>query len=158
MLALQDRVHLNGESQLYRLAGRARGSDDDEAAARKSAEMIQHLEQQSDPTRIRDAEYLYTLAGWYGLLLKCKMDNSFELDVDVSHGRLILAYSFVRDEVRRGRQAFVVCPLIDESAAVQSRAATIEYELIVAPRNPPGATRSSPTVSTSPCTSGAMTP
>jgi ATP-dependent DNA helicase RecG len=38
------------------------------------------------------------------------------------------AYSFVRDEVRQGRQAFVVCPLIDESPALQSRAATIEYE------------------------------
>jgi len=38
------------------------------------------------------------------------------------------AYAFVRDQVRQGRQAFVVCPLIEESAALQTRAATQEYE------------------------------
>ncbi len=37
-------------------------------------------------------------------------------------------YDFVRSQIAAGRQAFVVCPLIDESAAVQSRAATQEYE------------------------------
>jgi ATP-dependent DNA helicase RecG len=38
------------------------------------------------------------------------------------------AYGFVRDQVRQGRQAFVVCPLIEESAALQTRSATQEYE------------------------------
>ena len=38
------------------------------------------------------------------------------------------AYGFVRKEVEKGRQAFVVCPLIDESEAVQARAATEEHE------------------------------
>jgi ATP-dependent DNA helicase RecG len=38
------------------------------------------------------------------------------------------AYGFVRDQVRAGRQAFVVCPLIEESAALQTRSATQEYE------------------------------
>jgi ATP-dependent DNA helicase RecG len=38
------------------------------------------------------------------------------------------AYGFVRDQVRAGRQVFVVCPLIEESAALQTRSATQEYE------------------------------
>ena len=38
------------------------------------------------------------------------------------------AYAFVRKDVEEGRQAFIVCPLIDESEAIQSRAAVKEYE------------------------------
>ena len=38
------------------------------------------------------------------------------------------AYGFVRKEIRNGRQAFVICPLIEESDAVEARAATEEYE------------------------------
>jgi ATP-dependent DNA helicase RecG len=38
------------------------------------------------------------------------------------------AYGFVRDQVRQGRQAFVVCPLIDESPVLQTRSATQEFE------------------------------
>jgi ATP-dependent DNA helicase RecG len=38
------------------------------------------------------------------------------------------AYTFVRDQVRQGRQAFVVCPLIEESAALQTRSAVQEYD------------------------------
>ena len=38
------------------------------------------------------------------------------------------AYGFVRKEVRNGRQAFAICPLIEESDAVEARAATEEYE------------------------------
>ena len=38
------------------------------------------------------------------------------------------AYEFVRKEVRSGRQAFVICPLIEESEAVEARAATEEYD------------------------------
>ena len=38
------------------------------------------------------------------------------------------AYGFVRKQVEEGRQAFIVCPLIEESEAVQARAATVEYQ------------------------------
>jgi ATP-dependent DNA helicase RecG len=38
------------------------------------------------------------------------------------------AYEFVRKQVEQGRQAFIVCPLIEESEVIQSRAATEEYE------------------------------
>jgi ATP-dependent DNA helicase RecG len=38
------------------------------------------------------------------------------------------AYERIREEVRAGRQAFVVCPLVEESDALQARAATAEFE------------------------------
>ncbi|MDA1189231.1 MAG: ATP-dependent DNA helicase RecG, partial [Chloroflexi bacterium] len=38
------------------------------------------------------------------------------------------AYEMVRKEVGKGRQVFVVCPLIQESDALQTRAATEEYD------------------------------
>src|SRR5581483_862523 len=38
------------------------------------------------------------------------------------------AYERIREELRAGRQAFVVCPLVAESEALQARAATAEYE------------------------------
>jgi ATP-dependent DNA helicase RecG len=38
------------------------------------------------------------------------------------------AYERIREELRAGRQAFVVCPLVAESEALQARAATKEFE------------------------------
>jgi ATP-dependent DNA helicase RecG len=38
------------------------------------------------------------------------------------------AYERIREELRAGRQAFVVCPLVSESEVLQARAATAEYE------------------------------
>ncbi len=38
------------------------------------------------------------------------------------------AYERIRDELRAGRQAFVVCPLVEESDLLQARAATAEFE------------------------------
>jgi len=38
------------------------------------------------------------------------------------------AFKHIRREIENGRQAFVICPLVDDSAAVESRAATEEYE------------------------------
>jgi ATP-dependent DNA helicase RecG len=40
------------------------------------------------------------------------------------------AYDFIRSQVRDGRQAFVVCPLVEESQALQTKAATREYEML----------------------------
>mgnify|MGYP002815274293 FL=1 len=41
------------------------------------------------------------------------------------------AYEFTRQQVQKGRQAFVLCPLIEESEVLQTKAATEEYEKLV---------------------------
>jgi ATP-dependent DNA helicase RecG len=38
------------------------------------------------------------------------------------------AYAFLRKQVSEGRQAFIICPLVEESEAIQARAAVAEYE------------------------------
>ncbi len=38
------------------------------------------------------------------------------------------AYAFLRKQVKEGRQAFILCPLIEESEAVAAQAAVVEYE------------------------------
>ncbi len=38
------------------------------------------------------------------------------------------AYRFVHDQVADGRQAFVICPLVEESERLEVRAAVVEYE------------------------------
>jgi ATP-dependent DNA helicase RecG len=38
------------------------------------------------------------------------------------------AYERIREEIRAGRQCFVVCPLVEESEALQAKAATVEFE------------------------------
>jgi ATP-dependent DNA helicase RecG len=42
------------------------------------------------------------------------------------------AYALVRDQVRQGRQAYVICPLIEESEKLDVRAATAEFERLQA--------------------------
>ena len=38
------------------------------------------------------------------------------------------AYDFIKREVGKGRQAFIICPLVEESEAIQAKAAVAEYE------------------------------
>jgi ATP-dependent DNA helicase RecG len=38
------------------------------------------------------------------------------------------AYNFIRKQVREGRQAFIICPLIEESENLEVKAAVAEYE------------------------------
>ena len=42
------------------------------------------------------------------------------------------AYAFVRQQVQQGHQAFVICPLVEESDKIGARAATAEYERLKA--------------------------
>jgi ATP-dependent DNA helicase RecG len=46
------------------------------------------------------------------------------LDPDKRDG----AYHFLRQEVEKGRQTFIICPLIEESETIEAKAATREYE------------------------------
>ena len=46
----------------------------------------------------------------------------------VEPSRRNVTYDFVRNQIRAGRQAFIICPLVEESEAIQARAATEEYE------------------------------
>jgi ATP-dependent DNA helicase RecG len=49
-----------------------------------------------------------------------------------TEGERARAYERIREELRAGRQAFVVCPLVEESELLQARAATVEYERLAA--------------------------
>jgi ATP-dependent DNA helicase RecG len=46
----------------------------------------------------------------------------------VGEDRRAGAYDFLRERLREGRQAFVVCPLVEESDKIEGKAATIEAE------------------------------
>jgi ATP-dependent DNA helicase RecG len=38
------------------------------------------------------------------------------------------AYSFVQSQIESGRQAFIICPLVEESDTIDAKAAVVEYE------------------------------
>lgn len=46
----------------------------------------------------------------------------------VDHKDRPKAYQFIRNEVKKGRQIFVICPLIEESDKLGVKAVTVEYE------------------------------
>ena len=51
--------------------------------------------------------------------------STFVCSSDAERAR---AYERIREELHAGRQAFVVCPLVEESELLQARAATAEFE------------------------------
>ena len=55
--------------------------------------------------------------------------ETFVCSTERERGR---AYDLIREELRAGRQAFVVCPLVEESELLQARAATAEFERLAA--------------------------
>ncbi len=38
------------------------------------------------------------------------------------------AYDFVRKKVREGQQAYIICPLVEESEAVEAKAAKVPWK------------------------------
>jgi ATP-dependent DNA helicase RecG len=50
----------------------------------------------------------------------------------VAEGERAGAYEFIRAQLREGRQAFVVCPLVSESEKLEGRAAEVEAERLAA--------------------------
>ncbi len=46
----------------------------------------------------------------------------------LSPGERQSAYEFIRQQIQRGRQVFIICPLIEESEAVEAKAAVAEYQ------------------------------
>jgi ATP-dependent DNA helicase RecG len=50
----------------------------------------------------------------------------------VDESKRAAAYEFIRKQLRAGRQAFVVCPLVEESDKLQGRAAEVEAERLAA--------------------------
>jgi ATP-dependent DNA helicase RecG len=55
--------------------------------------------------------------------------RTFVCSTERERGR---AYERIREELRAGRQAYVVCPLVEESELLQARAATAEFERLSA--------------------------
>ena len=48
--------------------------------------------------------------------------------VVIESGERNHAYNFVYEQIRQGRQAFIICPLVEESETLEVRAATQEFE------------------------------
>jgi ATP-dependent DNA helicase RecG len=46
----------------------------------------------------------------------------------LSPGEQQSAYEFVRKQIAAGRQAFIICPLVEDSEAIETKAATTEYQ------------------------------
>lgn len=62
-------------------------------------------------------------------VLKEKPANRQPVETSVLHGAAVSgAYNSIKKAVSEGRQAFVICPLIEESETMQSKAALVEAE------------------------------
>ncbi len=46
----------------------------------------------------------------------------------VAPANRVLAHKFIHDQIKKGRQVFVICPLIEESDVLEVKSATQEYE------------------------------
>jgi ATP-dependent DNA helicase RecG len=121
-----DRLAVAVVDEQHRFGVRQRAALDAKGADGATAPHVLHMTATPIPRTMRLLEFgdldhtaIHQLPGGR------KPIETFVASSDAARAR---AYERMREELRAGRQAFVVCPLVEESEALAARAATAEFE------------------------------